>query len=388
MQEDKYGFIYPVVDAVTCIRCGLCLKVCPELTPPVFHMPKNVYALSNKDFYTQLTTSSAGFSSTLSAYVINNDGVVYGCSQENFENVCHIRVDNIDDLEKLKSSKYVHSDISNTYQAAKQDLDRGITVLFTGTPCQIAGLLGFLRKPYNNLITMDVICHGVPPMKMLKEQVRAYSKTKNVPAKDIRVSYRWKESRHSKPTIVKFGLMTEICKDGKFNVVKKENDNINPYMRCFQTGISLRENCLQCPYARTERISDFTAADFWGIGQEVKSELIDNNGVTLLLTNTEKGEQLFKKIKNNFIIEEHTIEEAKIRNRCLTQPFPRLKERDRFLEIYSRNGLYAAVYATDSVYRHEIKPIVRLMRSSKYTNFILRGVNKLIRIARRFNGKY
>lgn len=382
MKEDNCGFKYPFVNHDVCIECGLCLKVCPELNEPALNAPKQVYALSNKDKGIQTTTSSAGFSTVLSTKIVNEGGIVYGCCQENFEIVGHIRIDNIADLNLIKNSKYVHSDIRDSYRNAKKDLDKRRTVLFTGTPCQIAGLLCYLRKSYSNLITLDVVCHGVPPMKMLKEQVRSYSETKNIPAEDIRVSYRWKQQHRFKPIDIKFGLRTEVRRNGKFKIVKEENDNVNPYMRCFQTGISLRENCLNCHYAQEKRVSDLTAADFWGIGHEVSSSMIDNYGVTLLLINTDRGLSLFEQIQKNFDIETHTLNEAKIRNRCLTQPFPRLKERDRFLELYEKEGLYAATFATDPVYRYESRPIIRLMRSTKYTNLALRAVNKLLRITK------
>ena len=192
MQEDEYGYKYPLVDYDKCIKCGLCLKVCPELNSYTLNSPQKVLAVVAKDKEIVKTTASGGFATLLSEKIIDEGGVVYGCSETNFETIGHIRVDNQKDLCKLKNSKYVHSDIRLTYREAKKDLDIGRKVLFTGTPCQISGLLGFLRKQYDNLITMDLVCHGVPPMKMLKEQVLSYPEIQNVPHEDIFVKFRWK----------------------------------------------------------------------------------------------------------------------------------------------------------------------------------------------------
>ncbi|TFU92087.1 4Fe-4S dicluster domain-containing protein [Barnesiella sp. WM24] len=380
MKEDGCGYRYPSVDYNKCIRCGLCIKVCPELNDYDLNAPANVYAVVSKDRSIIKTTASGGFSSVLANHIISHGGVVYGCAEENFENIGHIRIDNTNNLDKIKNSKYVHSDIRLTYREAKADLDNGKEVLFTGTPCQISGLLGFLRKRYDNLLTMDLVCHGVPPMKMLREQVLSYPEVKNVPHEDIFVDFRWKEDLRSGYGCIRFGLRTAIRSGEHMRVVRQENDTINPYMRCFQTGISLRENCLQCPYARKERISDITAADFWGLGRDINSEMFDLNGVSLILVNTAKGIHYFNEIKDAFDIQKRTFEEAKLHNRCLSQPFERLKERDRFLKICREKGLRTAAKATDSVHRFESNAIIQCLRKNRISNFGVRCLSKGLRL--------
>ncbi len=379
MKEDECGYRYPFVDLNKCIECGLCLKVCPELNSYDLNAPKNVYAVTSKDKLIVKTAASGGFSSVLANYIISRGGVVYGCFEENFEKIGHVRIDNINDLNKIKNSKYVHSDIRLTYREAKADLNKGKEVLFSGTPCQISGLLGFLRKPYDNLLTLDLVCHGVPPMKMLREQVRSYPEVRDIPSEDIIVDFRWKENIRSGCGSIRYGLRTAIRSGMQMRVIRKENDTVNSYMRCFQTGISLRENCLHCPYARRERISDITAADFWGLGRDIDSDMFDLDGVSLVLVNSIKGTHYFNRIKDAFNIQERTFEEAKFRNRCLSQPFERLKERDKFLRLCREKGLITAAKATDPVHRFESNAIIKFLRTNRIGNF---GVNFFLKTLR------
>lgn len=151
-------------------------------------------------------------------------------------------------------------------------------------------------------------------------------------------------------------------------------------MRCFQTGISLRENCLRCPYARKERVADITAADFWGLGRDINSEMLDLNGVSLILVNTSKGIHYFNEIKDAFAIQERTFEEAKLHNRCLSQPFERLKERDKFLKLCRENGMMTAAKAIDSVHRFESNAIIQRLRKNRISNFGVRCLSKGLRL--------
>jgi len=380
MKEDECGYRYPFVDHNKCIKCGLCLKVCPELNSYDLNAPKNVYAVTSKDKLIIKTAASGGFSSVLANYIISRGGVVYGCSEENFEKIGHVRIDNINNLNKIKNSKYVHSDIRLTYREAKADLNKGKVVLFSGTPCQISGLLGFLRKPYNNLLTLDLVCHGVPPMKMLREQVRSYPEVRDIPSEDIIVDFRWKEKIRNGCFRIRYGLRTAIRNGMQMRVIRKENDTVNSYMRCFQTGISLRENCLHCPYARKERVSDITAADFWGLGRDIDSDMFDLDGVSLVLVNSIKGTHYFNRIKDAFNIQERTFEEAKLKNRCLSQPFERLKERDNFLRLCQEKGLITAAKATDPVHCFESNTIIKFLRTNRISNFGVRLLSKTLRL--------
>lgn len=382
MKEDSCGFRYPKVNYEKCINCGLCIKVCPELHPVLFNAPRKIYAARTKQIETLKTSASGGVAAILASHIINQGGVVYGCCETNYLSIGHIRISSIDDLYLIQNSKYVHSDIRETFREAKTDLIAHKTVLFTGTPCQIAGLKGFLRKEYENLFTMDIVCHGVPPMKLLEEQILSYPIIREIPPEEIKVEFRWKsEEKTDSDCLIHFGLRVLHKKNDKVKVLINENDLINPYMRCFQTGVSLRENCLHCPFAKKERVSDITAADFWGLGRIIPSNMTDFQGVSLVLINTEKGGTLFDLISNGLQYEEHTFEEAQIMNRCLNFPFRYPKRRKRFLTLCAKKGLIVAAGRIDPIHKMERLSISKLARHTKLGNLILRMISKILRLS-------
>lgn len=390
MEEDEYGYMYPKVINDLCIKCGLCIKVCPALQENIFQNPKKIYALKWKDKETVKASASGGFATVLSRFILLSDGVIYGCCEENFETIGHIRIEKLEELWKLKNSKYVHSNIRLTYREAREDLRKGKKVLFTGTPCQIAGLKKFLMRPYENLITMDLVCHGVPPMKMLKEQVQSYHEVQYLNHKDIYVDFRWKKNVRTRcAERIQFGLRTSVRTGDSFRIIKEENDMINPYMRAFQTGISLRENCLFCPFAKKDRVSDFTAADFWGLGSDIPSFMIAREGVSLVLINTTVGEDIFKEISCEFQIQESNFYEASMLNKCLTAPFKsisELPERDKFLEFYRKFGLNHAIKAVDKIHCREslfymklLRKVIALLREYTLTRTMVNTITKVIK---------
>jgi coenzyme F420-reducing hydrogenase beta subunit len=380
MKADEYGYIYPKVNLDLCVDCNLCDKVCPSLHDLETNTPKSVLATVSKDRIIHETSASGGFAAVLSEYVISENGVVYGCAEISCIEYRHIRVENYENLELLKGSKYVQSDAQSAYSQVQNDLKSGRIVLFTGTPCQVAGLYSFLRKPYDNLITLDLVCHGVPPVKMLKEQIESYKELKNIPLNKIHVDFRWKVRSESRNEI-HFGLRSAVrSEDGHVKIIREENDIVNPYMRCFQTGVSLRESCLNCKYTKQERVSDFTAADFWGLGRQIPSKMHDKCGVSLVLVNSSKAMSLFEKIGHKFDLEERTFEEAKIYNRCLSSPFEHTPQRDEFLKEYKQSGLIKAAKKTDRVHLLETSFIVRFIRRHKKLNVILSKGLSVLRI--------
>lgn len=358
---DKFGFKHPNINNTKCIECHLCEKVCTSINPLELQTPKEILAAVTKNSDELKTVASGGICTIISKKIIDEGGSVYGCSQKNYMDICHIRINRTDDLDLLKKSKYVYSEIRNSYTQVKEDLKSGKKVLFVGTPCQVSGLLGFLRKPFENLYTIDLVCHGVPSQQMLRDHIDSLKITDKINKKNLRVEFRWK-SRYGIRYGIRFGRG-----NGQFY---ERHEIIDPYMAAFHDGISYRENCYSCPFAKSKRIGDITAADFWGIGKLIKSEFVDINGVSLVLLNTNKGEKLFNTVSDKVITEVHTIEEAKLNNLNLSQPAPRLPMRDKFLEIYSKKGIAEAARATLPGYRRNINPIYRFLRSLPFSKKI------------------
>lgn len=381
MQEDQYGFIHPNIDVNKCIKCHLCEKTCPVYTSTPKNDPINIMAAVSVSHTINLRdVASGGVASTLAEFFIQNQGVVYGCSEKNFSEIKHIRVDSLVDIKLIQNSKYVQSEIGYIFKDVENDLKNNRQVLFIGTPCQIAGLINYLKKDYPNLLTVDFVCHGVPPLKMLKDQVSSYIKRINFSHQNIFINFRWKE-RINDSFRIKYGFQVLKIDDTKKPIlIKSENDIVNPYMRGFQKGLTLRDSCFQCQYALKQRVSDITVGDFWGLGSKIKTSFKSQNGVSLLLINSEKGLSIFSGVSNQFLTEEHSFENVSKYNLGLIKPFPCPSNRAEFLDLYKKIGLRKALKHIDSTHRFYSKRIVRFMQKNKYTNFSLVGFLKIKRI--------
>lgn len=300
MQTDAEGFLYPMVDKSLCTDCGLCEQVCPIIHQNISKLPLEVYAARSNDEDIRRQSSSGGIFTLLAEAVIREGGVVFGAKFDEIWNVVHASTENLDGLGVFRGSKYVQSTIGNTYKEAKDFLQQGRKVLFTGTPCQIAGLKRYLRKDYDNLLTVDVICHGVPsPMvwqKYLSEVRESLCEKHNL-----------EKSEHSFPLIsdvsfrdktngwVRYGFRLRYS-----DSVMKEGCLIHPFsknvfMNCFLSCLSLRPSCHSCPSKGGKSESDISIADFWGI-EKYNFKFTDNKGVSAVLVNTEKGKALFNEI--------------------------------------------------------------------------------------------
>lgn len=345
MVPDKYGFVHPEIDTEKCIECHLCEKVCTVYHPQKLEEPRDVIAAVTNNYIELQSVASGGLCTQLGVEIIKRGGVVYGCSEKNYLNIQHIRVEKIEDLDLLKKSKYVHSSMGTVMKQVKKDLDNGQEVLFIGTPCQVSGLYGFLHKQYDNLYTVDVICHGVPSQQMLQSQMEAFGISKAV-----FVDFRWKSHNG-----IRYGIRCRV--NGK--TIKEQSEWQSAYMAAFSCGISYRENCYSCPFARSARVADITAADFWGIGRVTPSKFTDTNGVSMVLVNTIKGKTLFEGVASNFEIENHTIQEASRCNTNLSHPAPIPEHRARFLEIFANNGIARASYECIPKHRKFQNPLYR-----------------------------
>lgn len=291
MQEDKFGFLSPVVVEKKCIHCNLCEKVCPVLKKRINSAVICCYGFKNNDEVIREKSSSGGLFSALAYKTISDGGYVVGCIlDEDCRNCRHTIIDKLDDLEKLQGSKYFQSQVDDIYIQVKAILDEGKKVLFSGTPCQVAGLKSYLNKHYDNLFTLDFICHGVASPTVWKKYVD-YEENKE--ESQIRfVSFRDK-------TTGWHGFSLKIVFDnGKCNITPI-SDSL--YMQGFLQDLFLRNSCYQCYFKNDNYYSDITMADFWGI-DEIKKELDDNKGISLAVVHSDKGVNELNKFGDDEII--------------------------------------------------------------------------------------
>lgn len=317
-KQDSEGFQYPKVDETLCIQCGLCENICPVLNDGTVRVPLSSYAAINDNEEERLKSSSGGIFILLAKKIISEGGVVFGAKFNEQWNVVHAYSEKEAGLSAFMGSKYVQSRIGTTYTQAREFLNAGRKVLFSGSPCQIAGLRNFLRKDYDNLLTVDVICHGVPsPMvwqeylSEIKENARKCENTVSLsPNRSISESDTLLGSKEVEIEGITFRdkrlgwkkfsfalTLAEATADGKKNSVSLSHiHNKDPYFLGFNNyNLYLRPSCYQCPVRDLRSGSDLTLADFWGI-ETLIPELDDDKGVSVIMVNTEKGQQLIKQL--------------------------------------------------------------------------------------------
>lgn len=303
MHRDSQGFLYPEVDLEVCIHCDLCEKVCPVINQAAHQEPLETYAAVNNNSLELQTSSSGGIFVALAKKVIKDGGVVFGARfNDNFE-VIHDFCESQEGLPPFQGSKYVQSNIGNAFLKAEEFLKQGRTVFFTGTPCQIAGLNLFLRKDYPNLITADVICHGVPSPLVWKKYLQHVKDSHPNKAKISNINFRDKKQGWEN-----FGLSIctqETAGDVSANIpqntssspvncsFKSHNDDL--YMRLFLSNLDLRPSCHQCPVRSGKSQSCLTLGDFWGV-KTVVPQAYNPSGTSLLLANTHSGVATIKSL--------------------------------------------------------------------------------------------
>lgn len=295
MEADYTGFLYPVVDENKCIDCKLCEKACPQLSTIKDSVinPK-AYIAQNKDDEIRRQSTSGGAFTAIANEVIKQGGVVFGAAFEEDYTVRHISVENEKELEKFRNSKYVQSDIGETYKSAKEYLLKGRKVCFSGTPCQIHGLKKYLGKDFDNLITVDVMCRAVPSPKVFKKYLDdRYRKYPNME----KVVFRDKARGYSYSTLSIYDKNKNLYRGGS---------EYDQWLRIFFKGFCNRESCFDCNFQTGNRISDFTLWDCWGT-QNYSPKMDDNKGTTNVIVWTSKGLELFNSI-NSLRIKEIGIE--------------------------------------------------------------------------------
>lgn len=318
IREQEDGFLYPYIDEEKCIDCSLCIKHCPIQVPKDLSvMPNSVFAFRNRNDTQVMQSASGGVCVLAAQKIIEKSGIVYGVAYDKHFCAKHIRVDDLSELPQTQSSKYVQSDTGNTYSQVKKDLQKGKTVLYTGTPCQIDGLYSFLGKEYENLYTIDLICHGVPSPKFLEKYLEFQSR--QMGGKIIYFNFRAKDKR---------GWGTQYLLKTQTQT-QTHALSLDRYGKHFMLGDCYRESCYQCTYANIHRVGDLTVGDFWGIDKS-HPDFYSEKGVSSVLVNTEKGQRLLDSIKSESWIIDATLEEAMVKQGNLVHPTKRPQEREEF----------------------------------------------------------
>ncbi len=321
MVEDKEGFIFPEIDEEKCIHCGICRDRCPERKERKANQEFTIYGMKSKEISVSQKSTSAGIAYLLSRQVIKNKGVVVGCAYLEKLIPGQIRVDSIEEIEKLRGSKYVFSDTKDTYQEVKQDLAENREVLYLGTPCQIGGLYAFLGKPSPLLYTVDIVCHGVPSSKLFLNYIDDLEN--KYKEKIIDYQFRNKDKAEWGEFCAKI-----VLANGKVNYRKADND---PYYSHFLTGTTYRDCCYECQYASMNRVGDITLGDFWGI-EQYDSHFYSPQGVSLVICNSEKGKKMIQELEEDTLVKVFEEAQAVRKNANLVRPTKREKIRDTIYE--------------------------------------------------------
>jgi len=322
MKETSEGFLVPLIDQKTCTKCGLCREVCPILTDTYqsrFELPQ-AYAAWSVDELIRADSSSGGVFSVLARNVLNKYGVVFGAAFDSEFKLRHYEAKTSSELIKLRGSKYLQSNIGNTYTKIESYLSSGQNVMFVGTPCQVGGLYGYLRKDYKKLITCDLVCHGVPSQRFFDEyllylQHNGYNNFDDIYFRDKK---GW---GHSIILTDRSTTKKEIYLDGYHTY----------YLKVFIKNLVSRKSCYSCKFARVPRVGDFTLGDFWGLGKVIPFHFDKSKGVSLLLVNSDRGSAVLQSCKNELFLEKRQLSEAITMNPRINSVKKYPSERDTFL---------------------------------------------------------
>lgn len=329
MKADAEGFLYPVIDQKKCIHCGKCERTCPAINPRESKTRPEAYIGYSKDAETRRSSSSGGMFSMLAGESLNRGGFVYGAGFSESFSVAHRCAESRAALEKLRGSKYVQSRVGLTYREVKSKLERGELVYYSGTPCEIEGLLSFLGKDYGNLYTQDIICHGVPSPVVWQAYLKMMSRGEQLQD----VSFRNK----------KYGwhYFSMRIKTNRKEYVRRLDEDI--YTRLFLDNVILRPSCYACKFKKAHRASDFTLADCWGIEKLGGHIADDDKGVSLLFVNTDKGKRLLESLKDSTVLEPLDFDKAVNSQSAMTRSVPYNPSREVFFANAKEWGIEEAI---------------------------------------------
>lgn len=342
LTEHLDGFLYPEIDSSKCIHCNKCTTVCHYNKTVEKHLPQESYAAKSTALTAIQNSSSGGVFYSLADYILSLNGVVVGAIFDT-NNCCrHVIAKNKTELYNILGSKYVQSDTTQILAEIKNILNDGTLVLFSGTPCQVAGLKSYLNKEYDNLLTVDIACHGVPGQKDFLQCLKSLEKRYN--GKISRVKFRDKTSAgwyHS--------ISFDILRDDKIQRYTLSPIQL-PYYYLFITSRNHRLSCYSCPYVGKERIGDITLADFWGAEMYMTDKEI-GSGISAVLCNTTKGKGYFNEIKDRLELAEVSVGHIFQHNQPFIKCSPIPKNREKILSDILTDG-YKNIFKYISVYEY------------------------------------
>ena len=325
LKSDDNGFLYPTINAAECIDCGLCTKVCPIGDSTISSSLKPVaYACSHADDKMLIQATSGGAFGAIATYVLEQGGIVYGCAYTEHLKATHIRIESQEELASLFGSKYVQSHTRETYRKCEEDLKAGKTVLYSGTPCQIAGLKGYLQKEYSNLLTADLVCHGVASQAYFDKFIEFLEYEEDSSC----TNYSFRSKKNAGWSVA--GIASFKAANGK--TFDKKQYYFSNYYYYYYLGCSIyRESCYSCEYANLNRVGDFTLGDFWG-AEGLSLPFDVEKGCSLVLLNSDKAVEIFKKLNlNKYQI---PLEVAIKYNKQLSEPSCARYDRNELLREY------------------------------------------------------
>lgn len=331
MVTDEYGYLYAKIDSTLCIDCGKCKGVCPALKNDCkVEFEKKAYVATSLDESTK-KSASGGMFALFAKKVLAEGGVVFGTEMNESFDVQVIGIESEGELYKLQGSKYVQSNMLPAFKQIKEAL-KTRKVLFCGTPCQVSALKNYIGKDNENLILVDLVCHGVPNNQMFKDEIDLLQKK----YKGNLSGYSFRDKDYGHNVIGNLRFKDKETKKALYSFS-------SPYYTAFLQNDTLRENCFDCKYANVNRPGDITICDYWGVKNEEAdfyTECCDKNivGISGVIVNTQKGEEFFGENTDKLLYKESTIEKIQNSNGCIVHPSPKGKDSDLVKTIYKENG--------------------------------------------------
>lgn len=326
MEKNMKGFMHPIIDNELCVSCKRCEKVCPILNKLPSNSSTAFWAAKNSDAIVRKSSSSGGVFSALAKYCIKQGGIVCAAMYDDDYNVIHTVSNNLSTIGKFQGAKYAQSYAAAHFQYIEQLLKENCRVLFVGTPCQVAGLKAFLGKEYNNLILVDMICHGVPSPMVWKRYIQELENKYS--SKLIDINMRSKETGWSN-----YHYSVKFSFENGYEYTQLQSENL--FMRGFVNNLYLRDSCSNCSFKGINRVSDFTLGDYWGIWNQYP-DFDDNDGVSLIMLHSEKANDIWNELKKNFesipVTEKATINNPSVYVSSVAHP-----NKEKFWELININ---------------------------------------------------